>query len=608
MLQKSAILIHFVKRILLTLLLLVGASFAQAQWLSQSVTLSPGWNAVYLHVDASHTTLDTLVGGDGANPILEIWRWNAGPNVQFTTDPQSPINGGSQWISWSRGAANSPLQRIVGNSGYLVRVETNVVSYTWTVKGKAVAPANDWTTTGLNFLGFATVPNSPPNFDTFLAVAPDLFDSAELYYYHGGDLNSNNPARIFSPEYRNTPVKRGQAFWFRSGTTFNRYFGPLTVDLSSGTAIDFKENGNSSSLRLKNRTASSLTVSVQLLASETPPAGQTAIAGEPPLIIRGAANPTNVTFGYTNLPINTTRSWTLAPQGQPGSELEVVFGLNRAAMSANPGTLFAGILRFTDSLGYSQVDVPVSAKASSTAGLWVGRALATQVGEYLKTYQTAGSSLAMTNGHYIATATNTSIAPTAKLFPLRLIVHNPGAGSNAVMLRQVFYGPDAFTNLVVATKQDALNQNLLGQCRRVTATHLPWSATNTFWGMSGRLGSASNLTASVMLDYNDQASNPFLHSYHPDHDNLNTTFKTVLVPGMESYSVRRDITLSVTPPANDFASQIAGTQSIEGNYLETITVLGLPRAGNTNDTRTFEVRGVFTLNRISDVPTLTVVP
>ena len=37
----------------------------------------------------------------------------------------------------------------------------------------------------------------------------------------------------------------------------------------------------------------------------------------------------------------------------------------------------------------------------------------------------------------------------------------------------------------------------------------------------------------------------------------------------------------------------------------TIKLLGLARAGGTNDIRQFQVGGAFTLHRISDVPTLT---
>ena len=67
--------------------LLAAALPAQAQWLTQSIGLKAGWNAVFLHVDASHDTLDALIGGDGSNPIQEVWRWNPPSVAQFTDSP-----------------------------------------------------------------------------------------------------------------------------------------------------------------------------------------------------------------------------------------------------------------------------------------------------------------------------------------------------------------------------------------------------------------------------------------------------------------------------------------------------------------------------------------
>ena len=58
----------------------------------------------------------------------------------------------------------------------------------------------------------------------------------------------------------------------------------------------------------------------------------------------------------------------------------------------------------------------------------------------------------------------------------------------------------------------------------------------------------------------------------------------------------------------DFASRTAAAQTLNGQYVETIRLLGLARAGNTFDTRTFEARGLFTLNRISDVATVVQTP
>jgi hypothetical protein len=177
-----------------------------------------------------------------------------------------------------------------------------------------------------------------------------------------------------------------------------------------------------------------------------------------------------------------------------------------------------------------------------------------------------------------------------------------------MLLQRVYHGLDGATNAVVANTEVVLNRNLLSQARRISAMHLPWTEANTPWAFNGKLGQARDLTATVTLGYNDQASNPFVHTYHPDHDNLDPTFRNVLAQGSESYSAERVITLHVSPPANDFAAITAGGRTLTGNYEETVTLKGLARGGGQFDTRKFEVRGVFTLNHISDIPTLTTVP
>lgn len=613
--------------------LLAFAFISHAQWLTQSVDLKPGWNAVFLHVDATHTNLNGQIGGDNTNPIQEIWRWNPPSVAQFTDSPAQPTPTG-EWTSWNRTNAASVLQRLVGDSAYLVRVSSNVVSYTWNLKGRPVAPRHDWTISGLNLLGFSTIPNNPPKFGAFLAQSVELQSvTPEIYYYPGGNLSSNNPARLASVLFNSTvgSVKRGQAFWIRAGTTFNHYFGPFEVIQSGEGGVDFSDNSSSSTFRLRNLTANPLTVTLRLVSSETPPAGQSNIVTVPPLLLRGSINFTNLTYGYTNVPVNTARTWTLAAYNQPGSEVEVVLGLNRAAITAASGSILAGILRFTDSLGFSQVDVPVSATAASSAGLWVGGAAVTQVGQYLKTYahgtvtnyvstitsgdyelpsttntlltvDTNALLTAGTNGGYIVTSVDTSLGTVPHAYPLRLIIQNPASG-NAVLLQRVYVGFDNNTNIVVASGQSALNPGYLSSARRISSTQLPWTAANTPWTLNGNLGQQTTLSTTVTLPYDDQASNPFLHTYHPDHDNLNATFKTELPQGSESYTVQRVITLNINPPANDFSSLVAGAQTIAGNYSEAITIKGLG-----SNTRVFQVSGVFTLNRISQVSTLTIAP
>jgi len=571
---------------------------SQAQWLTQSILIKPGWTAVYLHVDASYANLDTLVGNDPSNPITQVWLWQTAPTAQFASSPQVPVVPNSQWAVWGRvglGMQNT-FNALAPNSAYLVYSEA-ATNYTWRVQGVPAAPQYNWTTSGLNFIGFPTVPTGPPMYDSFMSLAPTLQSLAQIFLYQGGNLGPTNPIQLFT--YHTTPVTRGQAVWIRTGTLYNSYFGPFSLELASSGGVSFGDSVSTFSFHLLNTCASNVTVTVQLVASEAPPPGQTPIVGAPVVLVQGALNTTTLTYGFSELPVRGTYSWTLAPQGQNGSDVSVVLGINRYAMSGSPGALFAGILRFTDSFNFTELDMPVTATQSSTAGLWVGNASVTQVANYLKNYLIGSNNTPVlsSNGSYIITSIDTNLGPVVQPYPLRLILHNDG--TNVVLLQHVFVGLSPYSNAMVATTQDLLDPNQLASARRITATHLPWSPTNALWQVAGSLGPGGVLTTTVGTAYDDQSSNPFLHTYHPDHDNLDATFQNELAQGYESYGITRQITLNVSPPGNDFNSLTSGAQSLGGYYLETITLSGLGGA-----TRNFYVSGAFALTRISTIPTL----
>ncbi len=548
---------------ILVALAMATAFSSHVQWLTQFILVKPGWTAVYLHVDASYTNLDTLVGADFNNPITQIWMWQTAPTAQFASSPQSPVVPNSQWGVWGRLGVGiqDTFNALEPNAAYLVYSEA-ATNYTWRVQGVPAAPQYTWTTAGLNFIGFPTVPTSPPMYDAFMSLAPSLQSLAQVFLYQGGNLGPTNPVQLFA--YHTTPVTRGQAVWIRTGTVFNSYFGPFSVSLQSAGGVSFGDSVSQFSFQLSNNSDTNVTVSVQLLPSETPPAGQTPITATPPLLVEGVLNTTNLTYTYTNLLQGTVYSWTLPPAGQNGSDIKVVLGLNRFAMDASAGSLFAGILRFTDSFNFTEVDVPVSAVASSTAGLWVGGASVSQVANYLKNYLVDSNNLPVmsSNGNYIITSINTNLGPVVQPFPLRLIVHNDG--TNVVMLQHIFYGLSPYSNAMLSTSQNLLDPNHLDSARRITATHLPWSPTNALWQMAGRLGPGGVLTTTVGTAYDDQSSNPFLHTYHPDHDNLDATFQNELAQGYESYGITRQITLNVSPPGNDFVSLTSAAQNLVG--------------------------------------------
>ncbi|MCX6854743.1 MAG: hypothetical protein NTV80_07540, partial [Verrucomicrobia bacterium] len=115
-----------------------------------------------------------------------------------------------------------------------------------------------------------------------------------------------------------------------------------------------------------------ITVTLSPLNSATPPSGQAAITGQVPLRVRGALSLTTGLYAMTPVTPTTPVRVVLAP----GEEKEIIFALDRAAVT---GPFYASTLRVTDSLGVSDIRIPVAAKPTPKQGLWVGSAVINRV-------------------------------------------------------------------------------------------------------------------------------------------------------------------------------------------------------------------------------------
>lgn len=606
----------------------------EAQWLTQTNHLKAGWNAVFLHVDPSHGTIEEILPPAGqGHPIEEIWYWRtARPTGQFVESPTIPSGSGDQWIKWQEGLpATSPLSRLVGNGAYLVKVAAGTPAYAWRVKGRPVTPTYQWTLSGLNFIGFPTPETTPPSFEVFTAPVPALAQNGDFYRYVGGDLGPANPVAVSNP--RSVSVARDQAYWVRAGETYSEYYGPFQIVHSDTAGLRFGDSTGQTRFRLRNVAPRVMTVTMEQVASEPAPAGQPALVGAPTLLLRGEINTTDLTFGYSELSAGP-RQWTLQPAGQPGSEVEVIIGLDRSTMTGPPGSDYGAVLRFTDSLGLIRVDMGVSAVSSSPAGLWVGEATVNYVGHYLKPFARATNQVDFVNlldrlgleqdvdgfryewdegtgrvlvfggpdnktGSYLLDGPiKVDSGDVARPFPLRLILHNDGTTSR--LLQKVYHGVGLDSTEVVATRENLLSASDLASARRISAVHLPTSSANVPWACVGEMRPSGNLVATVNLAYDDHAANPFLHTYHPDHDNLDAQFGTVLDQGVESYGVTRRITLNFTPPTDDFNGLTRGSRTLGGEFAEVITF-----RSRGEQTREYHVLGGFTIGRISPVAELT---
>ena len=144
-------------------------------------------------------------------------------------------------------------------------------------------------------------------------------------------------------------------------------------------------------------------------------------------------------------------------------------------------------------------------------------------------------------------------------FPFRLIIHVDTNGQPR-LLRQVLvaWQEATYTNDVnglplvdqprqVSLRTDDQAPEALGfagllRTRRISSA--AFGLTNAQpMTVTGAFG-ISNSTASCQftLGYDDPL-NPFKHRYHPDHDNLDARFETVLANRVESYDITRTIRL-----------------------------------------------------------------
>ncbi len=99
----------------------------------------------------------------------------------------------------------------------------------------------------------------------------------------------------------------------------------------------------------------------------------------------------------------------------------------------------------------------------------------------------------------------------------------------------------------------------------------------------------------VSLPFN-APTNPFVHAYHPDHDNKDARFQP-LGAGVESPTVTRVLSFTFTPAPPPASNALGwGSAVIGGTFSETVT--GLHRAPLT-------VTGTFELRRVSEIGLIT---
>jgi hypothetical protein len=547
------------KKLIVALCSLLLTSLAHAQWQNTTYTLKSGWNAIYLHGDATHATPAQLFAAYPA--VTEVWRWNPNPNeVQFTSTPMIPSAGTSEWSVWKSDGSASSLGQVIGQTAYLVKCSaaTSVI-----IAQKVLPPSAAWVRNGANLMGFPSKLTGSlyPTMGSYFATFPAAIASnVKIYKYNGGDLGPGNPVQVFSTSTER--VDRNQAYWFDSEVVGN-FYAPVEISISNGSGLDFGRTGSTITVRLLNRSSTVSTVTIAPVASANAPTGQEGITAAVP-ITRRVFNAG--TASWTETAIDAEFTEVVGAN----AAVELSFGIDRAAMTGSSNAFFASLLRLTDSANLYDILLPVTARKASLAGLWIGDAVVGGVQS-----KTAG---------YTGTA-------TAQTYSLRYIVHVDDAGA-ARVLSQVYLGQlaGATPQPGICTAESALSVADKASARRIVAAHLPLDRVLD----GGTMALGGSMSCTISTPFNDPTS-PFVHQYHPDHDNKSGT--TPLEAGQESYDLGRAVTFAISAAAPAGVSATGyGANVIAGDYTEVLT--GLRKDSVT-------VTGTFSLRRVSEIGTLT---
>ncbi len=538
---------------------LLSTAALHAQWKTETYTLKGGWNAIYLHGDATHATPSQLFSGYPA--VLEVWRWNPNPDaVEFTTAPSQPYATSSEWTIWNRNdSGEQKLTAMVGQSAYLVRCSGDAATTTTvSILQRPLPPSATWLVTGANFLGFPANTTSPPILSSYFASFPTATTApSKIYKYIGGDLGSANPLQISATSER---LNRNTAYWFEAATVGN-FTAPVEYELPGTDGVAFGRTGNVITLGVMNRSTNALTLTFTTETSEPAPSGQPGISGSVPLTRRIFDSTTG---SYTEKPVPGSFTVSVPASGR----VNVDFGIDRSLLNGTPDSHFASFLRVKDSAGLSDVLLPVSAQTASPAGLWVGQV----------DVSTVNSTVAGSPGN-----------TTARPFPLRMNVHVDGSGT-ARLLSQAFVGPLASAGNPpgICIRESSLQADRKAEALRLVSSQMPLDRAISG---TGSFAVGSTLRHTVNIPYDD-ATNPFVHAYHPDHDNKDARMAR-LNAGVESYDITRNLTFTFTAAPPDGSSVTGwGTTIYGGTYSETITGV------NKN---TLTVGGTFTFRRVSEI-------
>jgi hypothetical protein len=220
----------------------LGGGVDAASTRTQTVTLQPGWNAVYLEVQPTASDPTNVFAGSTVQAVA--WFRKGGLDAKYIRNPGDAPWRSEGWSVWyapgQPDAALTDLYDIRGGQAYLIRASA---ATTLNLTGEARATQLEWQPNNCTFTGLPVADTQGPTFQQFFAGSAAHARHRIYRLENGAWKLVRDPAT--------TRAKAGEAYWIQTDGA-SRYQGPIRLNLPGSGEIDFSRTVDSFPLQIVN--------------------------------------------------------------------------------------------------------------------------------------------------------------------------------------------------------------------------------------------------------------------------------------------------------------------------------------------------------------------
>lgn len=451
----------------LLFLLNLGLLPARAQWTTQTVAMSQGWNALYLQVSPDLMCHSLFTG----TPVKVVQQFNPMLSAQYETSPAQPLQRTPEWLTWHGDESNAlppTLFSLQAGQAYLV---SNSAPCTLVLTGRVENLSRKWRPDDWHLTGFDVTPSAGITFAQYFST--DLEHVAKIQR-----VDSDGVSRDVATS---DAIEPNRAYWIKTKGDLV-FDGPVSIE----GGIWLNASDATATLTVSNRSAATNTLTFTL--TDSLPSPTTSVTPVP--LMRWVDSD----GAYRAVAANTPFTVTIAPL----ASTKLVFKADATGLEA--GKSCHSLLRVSG--GGMSSTLPVKyvndsfgeQRSAWPFGLWVGKATLTDVS--------------------FVGAQDSVMSAASQPMDIRLILHHGTNGQMRLLSRVVGV---LETNELGSTYRLYTDENTLPD---VTGRDVFRISSLAFGLMppltlSGSFLGAQPATGHWTLDANDPL-NPYRHTFHPD--------------------------------------------------------------------------------------------